>query len=116
MSELFWKLNKYSDENAAASEKHVPVIEVKGDQTPGSVLEVTIDTGSEKHPNENGHHIQWVELLGNGLHIARAEFTPTISKSLATFKIIVPDRPVTLTAIARCNLHGLWESKEVKIG
>lgn len=113
----FWKLNKASDENPVASEKHVPVITVEGDIAPGNIVTVKVDVGEGKHPNENAHHIQWVELRVNDLFIARAEFTPVITNPIAKFEVKVPhDGAITLTAIERCNLHGLWESAPVVIG
>ncbi len=116
MKDQFWKLNKPTEEAGAVGEKHAPVITIIGDVTPGNVVQVKVDVGEDKHPNENAHHIQWVELRANDLFIGRAEFTPVITKPVATFTVIVPEAPLTLTAIERCNLHGLWESEPVVLG
>lgn len=116
MSDIFCKMNKFSDENKATSEKHVPVIKITGNQTHGSFVDVLVDVGEGKHPRENDHHIQWVELRGNGLFMGRAEFSPVVFESKVHFSIKVPEKGLALTAVARCNLHGLWESREVKLG
>ena len=115
MSEQFWQLNKATSDNAESGEKHTPVIAIEGQVKPKEEIKVHVDVGSDKHPNTNGHHFQWVELRGNDLFIARAEFSPEITKSKATFDLIVPNSPFTLTAIARCNLHGVWTSEPVEI-
>lgn len=115
-AEQFWKINTSADENQVAREKHVPVITVEGDTVAGSTVKVTVDVGGGKHPNESAHHIQWVELRANGLFIARAEFTAAITTPVVTFNVVVPEGKITLTAIERCNLHGLWESDPVEVG
>ena len=114
-ADLFWKVNKASDENGATGEKHAPVLTVEGDQTPGGVVKVTVDVGEGKHPNENAHHIQFVVLRGNGMYLNRAELCPVVSAPVVTFSVIVPEGGIVLSAMARCNLHGLWESEPVEV-
>jgi desulfoferrodoxin-like iron-binding protein len=112
----YWQLNKPSAEAGETGEKHTPVITVDGNCAPGNTVQVTVDVGQGKHPNEAKHFIQWVELQANGLFIARAEFTAGITKPIATFNVVIPNEgSITLTAIERCNLHGLWESEPVKL-
>lgn len=113
MSELFWKLNKATAENGATGEKHAPVIKVEGNAAPGNAVKVSVDVGEGKHPNKADHFIQWVELQANGLYIGRADFTAGITNPVASFNVVVPEGKITLTAIGRCNLHGLWESNPV---
>ena len=115
-TELFWQVNKASDGNGATGEKHAPVVTVEGDQTPGSVVKVTVDVGEGKHPNENGHHIQFLVLRGNGMYLNRAELCPVTTEPIVTFSVVVPQGGITLSAMSRCNLHGLWESEEVNVG
>ena len=81
----------------AGSEKHVPFIErtEKG---------VRVKVGSIPHPMEENHHIQWIEVLADGL-IYRALLTPG-SKPEAEFKV----KAEKITAREYCNLHGLWSS------
>ena len=115
-TELFWKVNKATEENGATGEKHAPVLAVEGDGTPGNVVKVTVDVGEGKHPNENGHHIQFLVLRGNGMYLNRAELCPVTSAPVVTFSIVVPQGGVVLSAMARCNLHGLWVSDDVNVG
>ncbi len=112
MSNKFWSLNQ-----PVEGEKHTPIITISGEVTPGAVVDVTVDMATRNHPNENAHHIQWIELRANDLFIARAEFTPKITQPVVTFKVIVPKAgKITLTAIERCNVDGLWISEPVILG
>ena len=81
------------------NEKHVPVIEVKGD-----IIKVKI--GSVPHPMESAHYIEWVELIADEQHIFKhlkpgdapeAEFCVKNGKNIS--------------AREYCNLHGLWKAK-----
>ncbi|MCK5835400.1 MAG: class II SORL domain-containing protein [Lentisphaeria bacterium] len=113
MSNEFWKMNLPVE----ATDKHTPIIKLVGNVVPGEVIDVVVDVSTLGHPNDNAHHIQWVELRANNLFIARAEFTPRITLPIVTFKVVVPREGVLeLTAIERCNLHGLWVSEPVTLG
>jgi desulfoferrodoxin-like iron-binding protein len=109
-------MNKVADDNKETGEKHTPYLSVDGEAKAGNVVKVTVDVGRGKHPNEAAHSIQWVELRANDLYIGRAEFAAGITKPIVTFTVVVPERGVTLTAVERCNLHGLWQSDPVRIG
>ena len=82
----------------AAHEKHVPVIE-KG------LNNVTIRVGSEPHPMEDSHYIEWIELFVDD-KVDRQYLKPG-DKPEAKFNIIVHN----MSARAYCNLHGLWKSE-----
>ena len=77
------------------SEKHVPIIEKteKG---------VRVKVGSIPHPMEETHHIQWIEVLADGL-VYRTFLTPG-SKPEAEFEV----KAEKIRAREYCNLHGLW--------
>lgn len=84
----------------ASQEKHVPVIEVKGNV-------VTVTVGSVAHPMIEEHYIQWISLetrQGN----QRKELKPG-AEPKATFALADGDEP--LAAFAYCNLHGLWKKE-----
>lgn len=113
MKNEFWQLNLPTE----VPNKHTPVVTIVGDCIPGEVVDVVVDVSTLGHPNENAHHIQWVELRANDLFIARAEFTPRVTIPIITFKVVLPKEGVLeLTAIERCNLHGLWVSEPVLLG
>lgn len=83
----------------AATEKHIPTYEVKGD-------EIIVKVGEAEHPMENDHYIMWIAQ---------------VSKNKTTRIRLKPnDKPeVKLQYIqgsslfAYCNKHGLWKT-EVK--
>lgn len=84
----------------AAGEKHVPFVEEVED---GYVVSV----GKEvEHPMAEGHYIQFIELIVDGMFINRVELTPQ-DKPKVHFKA-----PKGKEVLAReyCNLHGLWSN------
>jgi len=112
-AELFWKMNtETTAADKVVGEKHAPVITFLGEVKPGKPVKVRVDVGAGKHPNENGHHIQWIELRCNDLYIGRADFAPVIMDPIVDFTMVCPAGPACeISAVARCNLHGLWQSK-----
>ncbi len=83
----------------AATEKHVPVYEVNGD-------EMIVRVGEVSHPMEENHYIMWIALV---------EETKTTRVSLKPGDVPEVKFPYVKGAsiYAYCNLHGLWKS-EVK--
>jgi len=81
----------------ASTEKHVPVIEKTDD---GYLVKV----GSIPHPMEEGHHIEWIELIADGK--TYKEFLKVGEKPEALFLV----KAETVSAREYCNLHGLWKS------
>lgn len=82
----------------AATEKHVPVIEM-GDGT------ITVKVGSVPHPMEDAHYIEWVELIADG-KVYRQYLNPGETPE-ATFNLSA----TAVTAREYCNLHGHWTAK-----
>ncbi|MFA5561156.1 MAG: desulfoferrodoxin family protein [Eubacteriales bacterium] len=83
----------------ASKEKHVPVVEVKGNV-------VTVRIGSVDHPMLPEHYIEWVALQtkqGNQRKALKPGQPP-----VATFMICDGDEVVA--AYEYCNLHGLWKA------
>jgi len=87
--------------NAATSdegkEKHVPVVE----KIDGG-YKVTV--GSVPHPMTEEHHIEWIELIGDG-KVLRADLDPTGAPS-ASFCTDAQ----SVVAREHCNLHGVWKA------
>ena len=82
----------------ASLEKHVPVVEVKG-----NLVEVSV--GSVSHPMIPEHFIEWVSIqtkFGN----QRKQLKPNEEP-----KVVFPllDGDEVLAVYAYCNLHGLWK-------
>lgn len=81
----------------AATEKHVPVIE-KADGG------ITVTVGSVRHPMEEKHFVEWIEVLADGK--AYRQFLKPGDAPTAFFPVTGAD----LTVREFCNLHGLWKS------
>ena len=83
----------------ASHEKHVPVVEVKGNT-------VTVSVGAVAHPMTEEHYIQWVYLHSENGGQRRCLAPGEAPK--AVFELVEGDKPVTVYAY--CNLHGLWKT------
>lgn len=78
-------------------EKHVPVLESSGD-------DVQVKVGSNPHPMEEKHYIQWIEIT-DGDTICK-QFLKPGDDPQAVFKGV----KAGVTAREYCNVHGLWKS------
>lgn len=116
------------------AEKHVPVIDCPDSVTADEFFDVTVTLGKEiAHPNTTEHHIRWIQVffkpaddkftyeVGNFEFSAHGEAVkgpnegPVYTNHKATFSMKIKAAG-TLTALALCNIHGLWEySKDVSI-
>lgn len=81
----------------AATEKHIPVIEVNNNCA-------TITVGSILHPMEEDHYIEWI-YLETSKGIKRTKLNPK-EEPIAKFALLEDETVVA--AYAYCNLHGLW--------
>src|SRR3989339_743523 len=81
----------------ASQEKHVPVIEKTADG-------YKIKIGSQPHPMEEKHFIEWIEIVVDGSAIKK--FLRPGDAPEAMFTVTGE----TASARAYCNLHGLWQS------
>lgn len=82
-----------------AGEKHLPVVERKGEQ-------ITVSVGSMAHPMSEEHSIEWVYLetnQGGQLRKLRHSDEPK-----AVFALSEGEK--ALAAYAYCNLHGFWKT------
>lgn len=84
----------------AATEKHVPVVEING-----NTVEVIV--GSTLHPMTPEHLIEWVVLetnKGYSIHHLTADSEPKTS-------FVLGDDEKPVAAYEYCNLHGLWKKE-----
>ena len=82
-----------------AGEKHVPVVEVNGN-------EVVVRVGEVDHPMIPAHFIQWIYVQTN-LGGMRKDLTPEVGPT-ASFKLAEGESVVAVYEY--CNLHGLWKT------
>ena len=81
----------------ATKEKHVPVFEKTKDG-------VVVKVGSDPHPMEEKHHIEWIEIQKDG-QIYRQFLKPGDVP-----EAVFPVRLDGITAREYCNVHGLWKA------
>ncbi len=116
------------------TEKHVPVIGGPEKVNKSQVLEFEVSVGKQiSHPNTTEHHIKFIEVyfLPAGekfpYQLASVEFSahgesvqgPNTSTVFSEPKISAAfktEKSGVITAVAYCNIHGLWRSeKEIKV-
>ena len=83
----------------ASQEKHVPVVEVKGNNA-------IVSIGSEPHPMSKEHFIEWVFLQTEKTNQYR-ELKPGMEPAIC-FALCEGDE--VKAAYIYCNLHGLWKT------
>ncbi|MGQ9707944.1 MAG: desulfoferrodoxin [bacterium] len=82
----------------AAQEKHVPVIEK-------TAAGFKVKVGSQPHPMEEKHYIEWVELVTD--ERAYRQFLAPGQTPEALF----PIQAAKVYAREYCNIHGLWKGE-----
>ena len=113
LEDIFCGVNIVEDPEKASDleKKHFPVIIAPGRVKKGEVFEITVEVGKLlKHPNENGHFIQFIELYADDTFLARIDFTAKTSCPFVTTYISLEYSYKKLRAFGRCNLHGTWEN------
>ena len=109
------------------TEKHVPVIDIKGIKEGVAVVMVTV--GKEiAHPNTTNHHIKWMDLFfwpegekfpveigyctfdHHGESAQGPDSSGIYSEPVAKF-VFKTEKSGTLMATSYCNIHGLWKSE-----
>ena len=83
----------------ASTEKHLPAVEISGDN-------ISVQIGSVPHPMESGHHIAFVYIETE--HGGQRKSLSAGDEPGASF-VLSGDRAVA--AYAYCNLHGLWKTE-----
>ena len=84
----------------AAEEKHMPKVTVEGNK-------VKVDVGSVKHPMEDAHSINWVNIVtnkGTQHKCLHPNTDPVVEFALCNDEKLEE-------VYAYCNLHGLWMTK-----
>lgn len=81
----------------AAYEKHIPVVEIDGNN-------VKVIVGSTLHPMLPEHHIAWIILETN--QGRQRKCLPVDGEPIATFALSEGEK--VIAAYEYCNLHGLW--------
>lgn len=89
--------------------KHMPEIKLgKTDKKGFTTVKITVGKNGIIHPSVENHWIDYIELWADKKIVGRTELQPVLSRGYAYFKINSKNVK-TLTAVAGCNLHGIWE-------
>ena len=117
--DLFCGINKPKsarvEEMTDLDKKHTPVIDAPSKVKKGEPFEVFVEVGRHmKHPNENAHFIEWIELFSGQTFLARVDLVARLTEPKVRL-VIALDHAHDLEARARCNLHGLWGSHPVRV-
>lgn len=122
-------INKYVDINTLDKEakrdyidRHSAFIEVEKEVKKGEMLSVTVRVGDQyPHPDDFDHYISFVQLYNGQTLVAQANFEPgsvfgngEAGNLKVTFNVVA-NKNLSLTAMAYCTKHGLWESDTVKV-
>ncbi len=90
-------MDRYDEKSDdATKEIHVPVVEREGES-------VRVTAGSDPHPMEDGHYIEWIEAI-DGNSVYRKYLNPG-DEPRAVFSGVGPDASFRVY----CILHGLWK-------
>jgi superoxide reductase len=84
-----------------AVEKHLPVIERIGN-------DVVVKVGDVPHPMQDVHYIEFI-VLDTEKTTQRVDLKPG---DLPIAKFVIDENDKVVDALAYCNLHGLWLTKE----
>lgn len=84
----------------AATEKHIPIIEISDNIA-------TITVGEKLHPMTEEHYISWIYLETNK-GIKKVDLKPN-DEPKAKFSLLSDEK--VISAYAYCNLHSLWKKE-----
>ncbi len=109
---LFEGINRARDPMAPQGLEltHAPVITAPARVKKGEPFEVRIEVGKRLHVMTPPHYIQYIELFAGNEPIARLDLFHRFSNPAATLSVRL-EKSVSLLALERCNLHGLWEAQ-----
>lgn len=85
----------------ASAEKHVPVIEVDGE-------EKIIRVGQSPHPMEEKHYIQFIEVFSKDKKFIKRKYLCPGEEPMMKLKCGCKE---PITAREMCNIHGLWSNE-----
>ncbi|MBA1419852.1 MAG: twin-arginine translocation pathway signal protein [Epsilonproteobacteria bacterium] len=90
--------------------KHTPEITLGSKDAAGyTLVEVSVGQEGIIHPSTDNHWIYEVSLHADGKLVDMVSLEPSISRGYLGTRVKL-DGVKTLKAVAKCNLHGDWES------
>ena len=123
-------INRYQDISQIDKEakrdyidRHSPFVKCAQTAVKGKMFPVTVRMGNEyPHPDDNNHYIRNIQLFNGQTLLAESSFPPGTlggegakGNAEVVFNIVPGGRKLSLTAMAYCTQHGLWESDPVVV-
>ncbi|MDR2905833.1 MAG: dethiobiotin synthase [Helicobacteraceae bacterium] len=98
-------------------DRHSPFITVANNAKAGEKLPVNVRLGKDySHPDDADHYIAEIKLFDGETLLASAALMTGVNggqgakgQAEVTF-FVVPQKKMSLTAVAYCTKHGLWQS------
>jgi len=124
------KVNRYVDISTVDREakkdyidRHSPFIECPTTAKKGEKFSVTVRMGKEyTHPDDPDHYIRSISLYNRETLLAEANFVAGAlggqgqkGQAEVTFNVVPTGSKMTLSAMAYCTKHGLWECDPIEV-
>jgi superoxide reductase len=124
------KINRYVDISDVDKEakkdyidRHSPFIHCEKNAEKGKKFSVTVKVGNEyEHPDDPDHYIESIHLYNGDTLLSEARLLAgalgglgTKSQAEVTFRIVPTKDSLSLSAVAYCTKHGIWESDPVVV-
>jgi len=92
--------------------KHQPIITAPKSVNKGECFDIEVEVGKlMAHPNEPGHHIEFIELYADHTYLARMDFSAQVTCPIMKTCASLDHTHGKLRVFAHCNLHGTWEGQ-----
>jgi len=124
------KVNRYVDIDTVEKEakkdyidRHSPFVHCASSAKKDAAFAVNVKVGNEyTHPDDLDHYIKSVALYNGTTLLGEASFPAGLlggqgakGNLEVTFNVVPTGSKLTLTAMAYCTKHGIWESDPVEV-
>lgn len=124
------KINRYVDISTIDREakkdyidRHSPFVHCADSAKKGESFAVTVKVGNEyEHPDDPDHYIESLQLYDGETLLGKADFVSGMlggkdakGHAEVTFHIVPTRNKLSLSAMAYCTKHGIWESDPVNV-
>lgn len=89
---------------------HVPVLRLPSRVRTGRAFDLVVQIGVRPHECTAEHRIDWVEISLGERRVFVADLSADVPYPVVRVPLILHE-PATLTARARCTLHGVWRTR-----
>ncbi len=90
--------------------RHVPVLRLPEVVRAGRPFDLVVQIGVAPHVMAESHRIEWIEIALDESRAFIADLGPSVAYPIVRTSLTL-SAPVTLTARAFCNQHGVWRTQ-----